>query len=101
MDRFLDKHGVLDADYERAAETDIRFRALLLPGRDPSPVAGDTLVVVDSSEGPGLLALSSQPLGKSFAGPARSAPAARADPPRREDPGAAATRGAATVGAIN
>lgn len=61
MNRFLDQHGVLDADYERAAATDIRFRALLLRGRDPSPLAGDTLVVVDSSEQSGLLALSAQP----------------------------------------
>ena len=48
MNRFLDKHGVLDADYERAAATDIRFRALLLPDREPSALAGNTLVVVDS-----------------------------------------------------
>ena len=61
MNRFLDQHGVLDADYERAATTDIRFRALLLRGRTPTPVAGDTLVVVDSSEASGLLALSSPP----------------------------------------
>ncbi len=33
MNRFLDRHGVLDADYERAAATDVRFRALLLPDR--------------------------------------------------------------------
>ncbi len=52
MNRFLDRHGVLDADYERAATTDIKFRALLLPGREPSPLAGNTLVVVDSSERP-------------------------------------------------
>jgi hypothetical protein len=61
MNRFLDQHGVLDAAYERAAVSDIRFRALLLRGREPSPLAGDTLVVVDSSEQAGLLALSSQP----------------------------------------
>lgn len=56
MNRFLDRHGVLDADYERAATTDIKFRALLLPGRAPSPLAGNTLVVVDSSERPQILA---------------------------------------------
>jgi hypothetical protein len=50
MNRFLDRHGVLDAEYERAAVNDIRFRALLLPGREPSPLAGNTLVVVDSAE---------------------------------------------------
>ena len=52
MNKFLDRHGVLDADYERAAVADIRFRALLLPSRDPSPLAGNTLVVVDSSAPP-------------------------------------------------
>ena len=48
MNRFLDRHGVLDADYERAADTDVRFRAVLLPNRTPTPLAGNTLVVVDS-----------------------------------------------------
>ena len=60
MNRFLDRHGVLDADYERAAAADIKFRALLLPDRVPSPLAGDTLVVVDSSERPPMLALSAR-----------------------------------------
>jgi len=50
MNRFLDRHGVLDAEYERSAVTDIRFRALLLPRREPSLLAGNTLVVVDSAE---------------------------------------------------
>jgi hypothetical protein len=50
MNRFLDQHGILDAEYERAAVNEIRFRALLLPGREPSSLAGNTLVVVDSSE---------------------------------------------------
>ena len=50
MNRFLDRHGVLDSEYERLAATDIRFRALLLPGREPTPLAGNTLVVVDSGE---------------------------------------------------
>jgi len=51
MNRFLDRHGVLDADYERAAADDIRYRALLLPDRVPTPLAGDALVVVDSGAG--------------------------------------------------
>ncbi len=59
MNRFLDRHGVLDADYERAATNDIRFRALLLPGREPTPLAGDTLVVIDSSERPAVVASTS------------------------------------------
>jgi hypothetical protein len=52
MNRFMDKHGVLDADYEVAAVTDIRYRALLLRDRTPSKLAGDTLVIVDSSTPP-------------------------------------------------
>ncbi len=50
MNRFLDRHGVLDAEYERSAVTDARFRALLLAARTPSPLAGNTLVVVDSGD---------------------------------------------------
>jgi len=50
MNRFLDLHGVLDSDYERAAATEIRFRALLLPERQPSSLAGNTMVVVDSAD---------------------------------------------------
>ncbi|MDP9095663.1 MAG: L,D-transpeptidase [Pseudomonadota bacterium] len=52
MNRFLDLHGVLDSEYERAAQTEIRFRALLLPVREPSPLAGNTLIVVDSAPHP-------------------------------------------------
>jgi hypothetical protein len=49
MNRFLDRHGILDADYERAAKDDPRFAALSLPNRVPTPLAGDALVIVDSS----------------------------------------------------
>jgi hypothetical protein len=49
MNRFLDYHGVLDADYERDAPDDPRLRALLLPVRQPTKLAGTALVVVDSS----------------------------------------------------
>lgn len=52
MNRFLDRHGVLDADYERAAKLDVRYEALLLPDRTPTPLAGNALVVVDSSSVP-------------------------------------------------
>jgi len=52
MNRFLDRHGILDVDYERAAKVDPRFAALLLPDRIPTPLAGDMLVVVDSSAAP-------------------------------------------------
>jgi len=50
MNRFLDRHGLLDADYERIAKDDPRFEALLLPDRTATPLAGNALVVVDSSE---------------------------------------------------
>ena len=53
LNRFLDLHGVLDAEYERVAATDGRFHALLLPERVPSALAGNTLVVVDSAARPG------------------------------------------------
>lgn len=49
VNRFLDLHGVLDADYERMAADDARYRALLLPHRKPTPLAGDALVIIDSS----------------------------------------------------
>lgn len=49
MNRFLDRHGVLDVDYEHAAVDDARYRAVLLPGRTPTPLAGNALIVIDSS----------------------------------------------------
>ncbi|MDT7950346.1 MAG: L,D-transpeptidase [Acetobacteraceae bacterium] len=52
LNRYLDRHGVIDAEYERAAATEIRFRALLLADREPSLLAGDTLIVVDSGPPP-------------------------------------------------
>jgi hypothetical protein len=50
MNRFLDRHGILDADYERAARFDHRFADLLLPDRNPTPLAGNLLVVIDSAD---------------------------------------------------
>ena len=55
VNRFLDRHGILDADYERAAKDDPRFQALLLPDRAPTPLAGNALIVVDSSEAPAMI----------------------------------------------
>jgi hypothetical protein len=55
MNRFLDLHGVLDATYEQAAITDIRYRALLLPHRSGSTLAGEALVIIDSSTPPGTM----------------------------------------------
>jgi hypothetical protein len=49
MNRFMDRYGVLDFDYERSAEVDPGYRALLPPNRRPTPLAGDLLVVIDSS----------------------------------------------------
>jgi hypothetical protein len=50
MKPFLHRHAILDSDYEQIAKDDPRFEALLLPGRTPTPLAGNALVVVDSSE---------------------------------------------------
>ena len=50
MNRFLDLQGVLDAAYERAAGEDPRIAAVLLPERTPTWLAGQVMVVVDSSE---------------------------------------------------
>ncbi len=49
LNRFMDHNGVLDADYERVAETDPRYKALLTGAHTPTPLAGRLLVVVDSS----------------------------------------------------
>ncbi len=48
MNRFLDHYGILDADYERAATTDIRYGALLAADRTPTKLAGRLLVVIDT-----------------------------------------------------
>ncbi len=50
MNRFLDRHGILDLDYERAAVTDASYRALLRADRVPTPLGGRLLIVVDSRE---------------------------------------------------
>ena len=50
MNRFLDRHGVLDADYERVATTDVRYSALLSPQRTPTTLAGRLLIVIDTSQ---------------------------------------------------
>ena len=50
LNRFLDRHGIIDADLEKLAQTDIGYRALLAPYAEPTPIAGDAVIVVDSSE---------------------------------------------------
>jgi len=46
----LTRHGILDADYERAAKKDSQLEVLLLPDRTPILLAA--LRVVDSAEAP-------------------------------------------------
>ncbi len=48
MNKFLDRHGVLDTDYERVAVTDVRFNALLAANRTPTRLAGRLLIVIDT-----------------------------------------------------
>ena len=50
MNRFMDGHGVLDADIERAAVDDARYRALLRPDRTPTPIAGRLMIVIDDRD---------------------------------------------------
>ena len=51
MNRFLDHYGVLDAEYERAAPVEPSIAAVLAPDREPTPLAGELMVVIDSSAG--------------------------------------------------
>jgi len=50
LNRFLDRHGIIDASYEQAAHTDGRYRELLLSDRTPTPLAGTMMVVFDSGQ---------------------------------------------------
>jgi hypothetical protein len=50
LNRFLDRRGIIDAAIERLGETDSGYRSLLSPELDPTPLAGDAVIVVDSSE---------------------------------------------------
>jgi hypothetical protein len=50
MNRFLDRHGVLDRRYEQQAAGDPALRAVLAPDRVPTPLAGDLLVIIDSAK---------------------------------------------------
>lgn len=53
VNRFLDRRGVLDAGHElAAADGNARIGAVLRPDREPTPLAGDAMVVVDSSATP-------------------------------------------------
>jgi hypothetical protein len=74
MNRFLDRHGILDADYERAAKDDPRYAALLRPDRVPTPLAGDALVIVDSSQPAPAIVQQSAPAEPPNEKPARPPP---------------------------
>jgi hypothetical protein len=50
LNQFLDRHGIIDADIERLAARDAGYRALLSRQLSPTPLAGDAVIVVDSSE---------------------------------------------------
>ncbi|OYW12170.1 MAG: hypothetical protein B7Z59_02240, partial [Acidiphilium sp. 37-67-22] len=49
MNRFLDRHGVLDREQEAEARDNMRMAATLPADRTPSPLAGGLLVVIDSA----------------------------------------------------
>ena len=51
MNRFLDRYGVLDRDYKVAARDDPRFQAILSDAGQGNILAGDKLIVIDSSLG--------------------------------------------------
>ena len=50
FDSFLDRHGLIDAELRDAAQTERRFAALLPKDATPSPIAGEWVVVVDTSD---------------------------------------------------
>lgn len=47
---FIDRHGLLDVQYEQKAAVDRRFAALLRKDRVASPIAGLVVVVVDTAD---------------------------------------------------
>jgi len=49
MNRFLDRHAILDAAYLAAAPSDRRIAALLPPDGTPSPLAGRFVAVVETA----------------------------------------------------
>jgi hypothetical protein len=79
MNRFLDAHGVLDAEYERGAADDPKLAAVLLPERTPTSLAGDLLVIVDSLQ-PSPVSMPSAP------GSPTADTRAERDGPRKSEP---------------
>ncbi len=47
---FLDRSGLIDAKLRAAAQTERRFAALLPKGVTPNPLAGQTVIVVDTAD---------------------------------------------------
>lgn len=72
LNKFMDHHGVLDADYERAATVDPQYRAVLPANRVPTPLAGDLLVVIDSSLDNTTVAAAARPARSSGLTPIKS-----------------------------
>ncbi|CAK7192627.1 hypothetical protein COMNV_00832 [Commensalibacter sp. Nvir] len=50
MNRFIDQYGLIDALFTQAAQKNKRYGAIFLKGKKRSPLAGQFLIVVDSSE---------------------------------------------------
>ena len=50
LNRFFDKHGILDYDYESLLATNKKYLQVLRSDRTPSDLAGDMIVVIDSAE---------------------------------------------------
>lgn len=54
FNRFMDLNGLIDRDYENASIDDPRFAALLPKSRTPTSIAGNTVIVIDSSPSRGI-----------------------------------------------
>jgi hypothetical protein len=49
LNTFLDRYGILDAEYESEQKAG-RTSRVLIPGREPTPLAGKYLIVIDSGQ---------------------------------------------------
>ncbi|TAM23901.1 MAG: murein L,D-transpeptidase [Nevskiaceae bacterium] len=81
LDRFLDRYGLLDADYLTEAVPD-KLRWLLRPDREPTPWPGRLMVVIDSglAERPAWSPAPPKTKGGGAEGPATAAAAADRHP---------------------
>lgn len=48
FNRFMDHNGLIDASYEAESKTSPTINAILAKDREPTPIAGDYVVVIDS-----------------------------------------------------